>query len=696
MRKIVRAMRHLIVWAALFFGVVATASSQSLSVRVGIGFTGVLPTKGLWPVVLEISNTGGDPAAMTIDGGATSFGNSGETTARRTVEVSAGAKKSVTFVLSGTETYGRSIDFEFDTPQAVEFSGPAFATFKAPIGNRASFTFDRVTFQPTACFIVALGGKARQLAQAAHSGGGVPAGQRLLLGEKALRIVDLATTDIPDNWLAWSSVAAIVWTDPDPDSLGDPSQLRAIERFVEWGGTLVLASAQQPTRLSHPALAHLLPGRVTKTERVNYGEFNGTRVDGPVLHLEPSPGASLAMFGFQDKKEFRRAERAFGRGKIVLPGADPFLLDLGDSARFVDAWRFAADLPITYGWDQSGDSAVNYDMFQADLTMGGPPWEAFLINSNILRPPVGLLILLAIGFVLLIGPIDYRLLKSKDKLHWSPLTLLIYTTVFAVVCVVATFFVFAPREETNCVAVFDLVDGGDGAERIFGNVYWGIYAPLGGRYLPAPQNADQFEFFSRYTGRPGGGSGESGLQRTPRSGFQPISAELAFNSFRSIESLVSGTPDGGFLADVAKTGLDEWTVKIVNRFAKPLRGVILSVGQEAYIEFGDVDAGATAEKKLLVSSARTMTGEGLVRVSTLTSGRIRRGDPVSTELATCIAVQGLSRKLGAKGIGSGNIPDKSSLVVGVVDDLPFADTTKPDSRGFTFSAIRRLVDIKDN
>lgn len=695
MRNIVRAMWPLITWAALFFGVVATASSQSLSVRISLGFSGVVPTRGLWPVVLEISNTGAEPAAMTIDCGATSFVNYGNPTVRRSVEVSAGAKKSVTFVLSGNETYGRSIDFEFDTAYEVEFSGPAFVTFKAPIGNRASFTFDRVTFDPTTCFVVGLGGKARQLSQAAHSGAGLPAGQRLLLGDKAVRIVDLAASDIPDNWLAWSTVAAIVWTDPEPDSLGDPSQLRAIERFVEWGGTLIFASAQQPTKLSHPALAHLMPGSVTKTERVNYGQFNGTRVDGPVLHLEPSSGARLATFGFQEKKEFRRAERTFGRGKIVLLGADPFLLDLGDSSRFVDAWRFAADLPIAFGRDND-EPAVNYDMFQPDLSMGGPPWEAILINSNILRPPVGLLILLAIGFVLLIGPIDYQLLKSKGKLHWSPLTLLIYTTVFAAVCIVATFFVFAPREETNRVAILDLVDGGDGTERIFGNVYWGIYAPLGGRYVPAPQSTDRFDFVSRYAGRPDGRSGEFAIQRTPRSGFQPISAELAFNSFRCVESLVSGTPDGGFLAEVTKTGLDEWTVKIVNRFAKPLRGVVLSVGQGEYIEFGDVPAGATVEKKLVVSATRTMTGEGLDRASTLTSGRIGRGDPVSTELATCIAVQGLLRKLGAKGIGSGNLPEKTSLVVGVIDDLPFADTTKPDSRGFTFSAIRRLVDIKDN
>lgn len=687
----------MIVAAALFFGVVAPAFAQNLSIRVNVGFSGVVPVEGLWPVVLEITNTGADPVGMAFELGSTTFSFYGAPTVRRTLEVSAGAKKSVTLVTSGSETYGRGIELEFDAPQAVEFSGPAFTTFKTQSSTRTTFTFDKVTLEIVRNVIVALGGKARQLSQAAHAAAGVRADQRLLLSSSPVRIIDLANVDIPDNWLAWSAVKAIIWTDPEPEALGDPSQLRAIERFIDWGGTLVWATAQQPGRLDNAALQGILSGRVTKVERGNYGVFNGTRVDGPILDLTPIPGARLSKFSFDDRNQFARTERSYGRGTIVTLGADPFLLDLGDSERFVRAWRAATGLPIAFGMSTDhGENAMNFGYYPTDDSMGGPPWESFLINSNILRPPVGLLVLLAIGFVLLIGPIDYNILKSKDKLHWSPVTLLVYTTVFALICVVATFFVFAPREETNRVAVFDLVDGGDGTERIFGNVYWGVYAPLGGRYNLAPEKADEFEFYSRYAGRPDGGSSEIGRQNVRRSGFQPLGAELAFNSFRSVESLISGVSDGGFIADVRKTGPNELTVKIVNRFTRPLLGVVVSVDQQAFVDFGEVAAGATVEKIIVIASARDVSSVyGVDQLAAIASGRITKDAEVTGELATSIAVQGLRRKLGAQGIASGSIPEKFCLVVGVIRDLPFADTTTPESRGFTLSAVRRLVEIKD-
>jgi hypothetical protein len=410
-----------------------------------------------------------------------------------------------------------------------------------------------------------------------------------------------------------------------------------------------------------------------------------------------------------------RAERNLGEGKVVLAGFDPFIYDLSNAALFNLALNGVSGIGGRFV-DHSSRSPDQ----ESNGPFGGAVFQDLLLNENVLRPSLGLFVLLGVAFVVLIGPVDYKLLKRLGKLHWSPVTLIVYTALFAGTCIGATYFIFAPDEEVNRVAMLHLTETPSGEDWVHGWLYHGIYAPIGGAFQPHTEGFDAFGaavvqgVFVDDFGNPRTGSMHSEPQNFLGAGRQPVGVELGFNSFREIATRIAGRPDGTIEITVQKSSEPgfEFDVTVHNGLGAPLEGaVVLDVSTA--VRLGDIPAGGDATGRLrrggapsLGEMAASTGGPGQPFRASRHWGRLTPEDGIPVPLRRFIeasAVRGLVNPETLRGAGrsdrdfpgeiSGHLRAGRAALMGWTRSLPFRDPAAGDSRGFTYVHLRKVFDL---
>jgi hypothetical protein len=135
---------------------------------------------------------------------------------------------------------------------------------------------------------------------------------------------------LPDNALAWTSIAYVLWDDVDPQSLS-PEQQQALLDWLHWGGQLIVSGPDSLDALKGSFLEPYLPaagGGSRAIATADLADLNrGWTVSGPrgphdPLHpAKPWSGVKLdlATAGRElDSTGGLLAERIVGRGRIVV------------------------------------------------------------------------------------------------------------------------------------------------------------------------------------------------------------------------------------------------------------------------------------------------------------------------------------------------------------------------------------------
>lgn len=154
-----------------------------------------------------------------------------------------------------------------------------------------------------------------------------------LPAEKNYRVVavrgDVAPGEValPDNPLAWTSIAYLLWDGADPESLR-PEQREALIDWLNWGGQLVVSGPDSLDLLRGSFLEPLLPARSDGARTASIAELTvlesrwGVGVSGrplqktppwPAARLRPEPGAR-SLPGLTDLV----MERRVGRGRVAV------------------------------------------------------------------------------------------------------------------------------------------------------------------------------------------------------------------------------------------------------------------------------------------------------------------------------------------------------------------------------------------
>jgi hypothetical protein len=371
-------------------GTASAASPVSLDVRPLLG--GRFESGGWLALAVKLTNDGPPVAGFLVAG--TSDG-----TARRPVELPAGARKQVTLYVR-PQAFQRKIEVRF------EKGADLLAKAEAELQVMDSST--------SAQAVIVGDGSGSLRAQLLSRGAGLP------------EPVSLLPADLPERPEPLAGVEVIVWAG-DSSALS-PAQRRSLERWVAAGGQLIVMGGPDWQARSE-AFSDLLP--VSGLHAVDGATASGL---GSWLGGTAPSGKMTAASG-------KAADGALVLAKLEAKGDEPLLAAVSRGAGRV--LYLAVDLANDQfrGWDGASllwSRLVPEDLLSAQFRGGFPgPDQANSMTQALASlpsldvPPAELLLAVIVGYILLIGPISYLVLRRFDRRELAWLTAPLLVIVFS-------------------------------------------------------------------------------------------------------------------------------------------------------------------------------------------------------------------------------------------------------------------------
>ena len=397
-------------------------------------------------------------------------------------------------------------------------------------------------------------------------------------------IVPLTLSDLPTRAEGWGVLDRLVWQDVDSNQLST-DQLDALRRWLAAGGRLVIVGGSAGIGTLSAFPDDILPYRPTATLDVDptslqslLGQLPVGASGLPAMAGTLGGGRALARSG----DRVIAADRAYGSGRVTLIGIDPTVRWLGESTSVDPMWR--SFLP-----DRSGSAALLLDDSQLVQAV-------YQLPALALPPTSGLLIIIA-AYILIIGPINYLVLKRLDRRELAWITMPVLVLAFAAASFGYGSFLRGTDVVVNEVAI---VRGAPDATEATAEVYFGIFSPTRSTYqvdvpqgalLASPINGDPFgQGFATLDILQGTGPGSPSSVRN---------LSVGSGSLRTVRAQLSIT------APRMRANLNLVDSRLVGTFENAsdqlLEGVAVVLGSSVAV-LGDVAAGATKNVNLPVQS----------------------------------------------------------------------------------------------
>jgi len=385
-------------------------------------------------------------------------------------------------------------------------------------------------------------------------------------------IVSLGVGDLPERIEGWATLDRLIWQDVDSNTL-TTAQLAALRGWIAGGGRLVIAGGTAGIGTLSGFPDDLLPYRPTATLDIAAeavaglaGPLPANATDLPALAGSPGAGRALATSG----DRVIAGELDYGSGRVTVVGFDPTTSWLAESKNVESMWR--RFLPNRTG----GGPVITADDSQIVNAVGQ--------LASLALPPIGGLIAILGGYILLIGPVNYLVLKRLDRRELAWITMPVLIAVFAVS---AYGLGTALRGNDLIVNEVAIVRGAPGAAEGTAQVYLGIFSPSratyqvqvpGGALLATPISGD----FSV-----GGDAGTLDVVQGDPSLIRNLS--VGFSSIRTVRAESATTVPLLEAALSLEDGVLSGTIR--NRSEQTLEKVAVVLGTSVAV-VGDVAAGA--------------------------------------------------------------------------------------------------------
>jgi hypothetical protein len=355
----------------------------------------------------------------------------------------------------------------------------AFAVDGATVAQR---TFHTAAEPDALCFREALGARSLIVAVGGDAAGlEEAAAMEKVHSQPRTVVASLDNTEsLPTRWYGYEGVDTVVLFTSRPEVYGNlrpgSSQIDALDRWVRMGGRLVLAAgahAEQVLGAGRP-LARFAPGRLDRAvslrqtgalESYAQSTIPIPRGEIPVARiLEPAGKVEIAE---ADLPLVIRVARGFGQ--IVVLTAD---LDRPPLSDWKDRRLLTARLLDLTGQRADEESSAGEHFGYSDLA--GQLRSALDRFDGVRTVSFSLVAVLAIVYLLLIGPGDYFLLRRvAPRMEWTWVT---FPTIVLVFCVAA--YVMAHRFKGDRLRIHqvDLVDM-DAGGQVRGTSWLGLFSP---------------------------------------------------------------------------------------------------------------------------------------------------------------------------------------------------------------------------
>ena len=299
-------------------------------------------------------------------------------------------------------------------------------------------------------------------------------------------IATLTPADLPERIQAWAALDRLVWQDVDASAL-TPAQVAALRTWIAGGGRLVIvggtAGADSLTGFPDDLLPYRPDGILDIDPAVLRPILGGMPAAAATLTAyagEAGAGRILATSGGR----VIAADRKIGSGSVTLLGFDPTTSWLAAGETWdTPLWRRLLPPRSTGGMTLADDSTIV---------------SAVMNLPSLALPPIGGLIVLLFGYILLVGPVNYLVLRRLDRREWAWITVPVLIAVFTI----GSFGIGGLLRGSDVIIhEVGIVRGAPGTTAATVQSYLGIFSPSRSTYqvrvagdalLSAPMNGDVF------------------------------------------------------------------------------------------------------------------------------------------------------------------------------------------------------------
>ncbi len=434
-------------------------------------------------------------------------------------------------------------------------------------------------------------------------------------------LISVSLADLPDRPEGLRVLNALVLNDIDTSEL-TPAQRTALGQWVAGGGRLVIGGGAgagrtlaglppelQPVTLTQQHDVLDLPGLETYTRKP-------VRVPGPFLvaGAEPAPDAVILL----DNKVETQGANSSALASASASKTIPLIVEFSFGAGFVDF--IALDLS-----QSPFDAWAGVTDFAKKLLSPGAAWPNFLppdiapqqmtdsqmsyalTNLPALDlPSIRFLGLMLAGYIILVGPANYFILRWRDRLAWAWITIPALTLAFSGLAYGVGLNLRGSDIIVNQISVLET--GADG-QAAHARTYVGIFSPRRQSY--------DIELATATLVRPLGQGYDPWSGSVPNSGtMRVVQGEparlrgLAVDqwSMQSFVAETAPTEAPGLIARLAATR-EGLRGEVVNQSNDTWQDVIILFNAQ-FQKLGDIAPGQTVEVRLDFQNSGMFTGFG--------------------------------------------------------------------------------------
>lgn len=531
----------------------ATASAQNddgVSLAASAGFDGIYKQRAAIPIWVDVSNQGAPlEATIAVAVGDPSFGNAVVYTAP--VSLPSQSDKRVPLYIYLPE-------FGADITVRLLAGDRLVAETSTPILSRlatSDLLYGVVSPEPgTLAFL-----------------------RSVTAGRDDASVAFLSLDDLPDIAPGWQALDVLVLDDTDTSRLSR-DQRTALSAWLENGGQLIVTGGPGGTTTAS-GVAEFLPVTVTGSEAVTelptLSAFAGSDFpsDGPYVIATSEMGDGEALL--TESGNVLLARRPVGRGTVYFLALDPKLDPLRGWAGATVIWEtIVASVPSAPPWGNG-------------LQDGFATGSAISAIPGLELPSIWQLIIFLMIYTLVIGPVNYLVLRRirRPELAWVTIPALV--VLFSITTLFTGFRIRSNTALLNGMAVsFGHID----AATIRTQTAAGLYSPRRDTYtLEMPYETTVFPFGTGFGPLQSGGNLET-IERSAVVSVRGVQADTSELNTFLVESF---EPEPGMSGEAyleERNGTRTMNVSITNGTSATLENATLIVG-ESQIALGDLAEG---------------------------------------------------------------------------------------------------------
>jgi hypothetical protein len=557
----------LLLAAVLFIPASAQESAQGLSMQVQASFDGYFKFGEWLPVQVELENNGPD---LTGEVQVSVAGSQGSVVYAAPVSLPTVSRKRF-FLYVLPNNYSQEMDVRL-----VNDQGPL-------ITKRIS-----VNPQPNINYLIGLLAPERG-ALSLMKGIQFPGNGR------SEELIDLTLQDLPDRPEGLRSFDCLVLDGIDTSSLTQ-EQAAALEAWVQEGGRLVLgtgAQAQQTIAGLPASLLPLIPDGDTQIntlpELADFAGSEAIRVPGPFIVStgQPQEGQDLVTAGVLPLVR----ERKVGQGAVDY-------VALGLRSAPFDAWS-----GTTSFWEKLISPGAYYpegmppDMSDRQQRSSQMPYALSNMPALDLPSVRGLAMLLGI-YILLVGPVNYLVLRWRKRLHWAWITIPLVTGIFSAGAFGMGYIMRGTDLILNKIALIELGSGGSAKV----TTYLGLFSPGQQAYEIQVKGGSLLSPIQAYSDPWSSSGAPVGSEMTFVQGDPGEVRGLTVNQWSMQSFMTEGiwTDFGKINADV-QVGENGLVGSLRNETRYELKDAALVLGNN-FTHLGNLAPGQAAEVKMIIGN----------------------------------------------------------------------------------------------